>query len=339
LQILAITTSFPRGAGDPAGVFVEELASALRPFGLDTHVVALSRADVGALTTLAHGTLREKLSLLGRVVKAAPFALVRADVVLAHWLVPSAWLALVRRDRPVVGVAHGSDARLLCSLPRAVRKATVERLSGLIAVTPEIARSLEHPHTLITPMGTRVAAQTPRPSRGGPLEALFVGRLVQGKGLHVLIDAVAATDGVHLTVIGDGPERARYRPCDRVTFLGARSPAVVRDAMRAADVLCVPSLGAEGAPLVVQEAATVGLPVLASRLGGLPTVVPAAGLVPPGDVLAWREALLRATRAAVPPGTALTWDAVSGRVAGFLRDTVRRDRAARPSGGRGPRRA
>jgi glycosyltransferase involved in cell wall biosynthesis len=63
-----------------------------------------------------------------------------------------------------------------------------------------------------------------------------------------------------------------------------------------ADVLVLPSTWEENSPLVAREAAAAGLRIVASRVGGLPELVPGARWVPPGDADALREALREEVR-------------------------------------------
>ena len=138
-----------------------------------------------------------------------------------------------------------------------------------------------------------------RPAATGPIEIVTVGRLAPMKGFSVLLDAMAelhADDAaVHLTIIGDGPERERLEARAQngaVTFTGALGPAEVADRLRRADVFCLPSF-AEGVPVVLMEAMAAGLPVVATTVMGIPELVrPGAGiLVPPGRADALAEAL------------------------------------------------
>lgn len=126
----------------------------------------------------------------------------------------------------------------------------------------------------------------PAPS-GAPFQFLFVGRLVEKKGADVLLDAFARVHARHrqtrLTLIGDGPLRPRLTASaeglgDAVHFAGARTQAGVMAAMRDAHVLVQPSITAangdiEASPVVLQEAMALGLPVIATRHGGIPELV------------------------------------------------------------------
>lgn len=109
--------------------------------------------------------------------------------------------------------------------------------------------------------------------------ALFVGRLSHEKGLSVLIEADRMTRlPLPVYIAGDGPmrqevEQAAARPGSRIKVLGPQSREQVLDLMRAATVLLVPSIWYEGFPMVLAEALSFGLPVIASRIGGLPEIV------------------------------------------------------------------
>ena len=143
------------------------------------------------------------------------------------------------------------------------------------------------------------AGRYPRVERakgaGEPIEVLCVGRLVVAKGLPVLIEAIAELAerdvAVTVTLVGDGPERgaieAQARALgvgDRVRLLGAMSPEQLIDRYAAADVFCLPSF-AEGIPVVLMEAMASGLPVVTTRITGIPELVEdgsSGALVAPG---------------------------------------------------------
>lgn len=119
---------------------------------------------------------------------------------------------------------------------------------------------------------------------GGPDLILFVGRLVEKKGVEILIEAFAraraARPGASLAIIGDGPLRPRLERLagEGVRFLGALPPGDVADWMRRATALAAPSVtardgDAEGLPNVIVEAAASALPAVGSDHSGIPEAI------------------------------------------------------------------
>lgn len=150
----------------------------------------------------------------------------------------------------------------------------------------------------------------PQPGRGrdevrtelglAPGAALVVSlaRLVPQKALHVLIGALAQIPRAHLAILGEGPQRGALEAAarqagvtDRVTFLGFRSDAA--DFVAAADVFGLSSVW-EGIPLAAQEAIALGIPVVATDVGGMKELISnklSGRLVPPGDPVQLGSAL------------------------------------------------
>lgn len=137
------------------------------------------------------------------------------------------------------------------------------------------------------------------PKRDRDQRLLFVGRLAAVKGIPILLEALvklrAQHPGVRLTLVGDGPEReslkalaARLGVADMVTFAGYADEDGVAAHLAGSDIFVLPSF-AEGVPVVLMEAMAARLPVVASRVAGVPELVEdgeSGFLVPPGDVAA-----------------------------------------------------
>lgn len=130
---------------------------------------------------------------------------------------------------------------------------------------------------------------------------LFVGRLSEEKGLGVILEAYRR-HGLRfpLRIVGDGPQRAEWEERSRglpITFLGKQEKTVVLTLLREARFLLFPSIWYEGFPMTIVEAFAVGLPVMASDLGGMPEIL-ADGergwLVKPGDPASWAVSASRA---------------------------------------------
>jgi glycosyltransferase involved in cell wall biosynthesis len=104
--------------------------------------------------------------------------------------------------------------------------------------------------------------------------ALFVGRLVEEKGVGTLLAAWSRLSvKPKLKIIGDGPHAPAVANAAatirEIEWLGLRSKEEVSRAMAKASILIVPSTWYEGFPLVVAEGFAAGLPIIASRIGGL----------------------------------------------------------------------
>jgi glycosyltransferase involved in cell wall biosynthesis len=111
------------------------------------------------------------------------------------------------------------------------------------------------------------------------IKVVTVGRLVPWKQVDRLIRAIAECDDVGLAIIGDGPERDRLERLaraqnidDRIYFAGQRNREETLSLMAACDLFVLNSTY-EGFPHVVLEAMGVGLPVVATAVGGTPEIV------------------------------------------------------------------
>ena len=215
---------------------------------------------------------------------------------------------------PYSFTAHGSDLHVdRTMLPTKVDEAAfVATIShDNRSVIEATAGPSAQPKVTIIHCGVDPAAFAPvdRPAVG-PLRIVAVGTLHEVKGQIHLIEAcrILTERGVDVVCrfIGDGPDRealqARidgYGLGDRVVLAGRMTTDAVVAELAGADVLVaasVPTKGGkrEGIPVVLMEAMASGLPVVASRLSGIPELV-ADGvsglLVPPGDAHALADAL------------------------------------------------
>lgn len=136
---------------------------------------------------------------------------------------------------------------------------------------------------------------------------LYVGRLRVRKAVEVLLESLTRlpAETPRLVIVGDGEhlERLKRKAARlgldrrRVVFLGRRTPGQVRDLMRRALALVVPSIY-EGMPLVILEAMERSLPVVATRVSGIPEVVEdgvTGWLVPAENPVALAKALQEVT--------------------------------------------
>lgn len=145
-----------------------------------------------------------------------------------------------------------------------------------------------------------------RAANGGPVRAVFVGRLVPYKGCDMALEALAPAlrDGrASLAIVGDGPERAglealavRLGVRAAVLFVGRVPPGQTAQYYAAAELLVFPSVREFGGGVVLEAMATGVVPVVADYGGPGELVTAGCGIKVP---LAGRAGLIAGTRAAV----------------------------------------
>lgn len=249
-----------------------------------------------------------------------PLAAFAPDVVLAYWLYPDAFAAMLaaRRARlPLVVGARGSDLRVRDAVSRQLTRPVLRGANQVLAVSQDLAEvavasyGADADRVRVIPNGCDASLFAPRDQAGarhalglaGDAQVvLYVGRLVAEKGLLELLAAVRQLARTHprvqLVLAGDGPMAATLRAAAAdagappVTFAGPLGPEEVARWMAACDLVTLPSYS-EGHPNVLVEALACGRPVVATRVGGIPEIVQADDglLVPPRDIPALAAAL------------------------------------------------
>jgi glycosyltransferase involved in cell wall biosynthesis len=228
---------------------------------------------------------------------AAPAGLVGRALRLSHRVPYSVWAlgsdvhALARRRlvRPLVAWAlAGADHRFADGYGLAAEAA---RLAGADCA--------------FLPSGRVLPAPTPVSLQPGRRALLYLGRLEPVKGVDVLLEAfervASRVSDLDLHVVGDGSLRSRVADAASGRLVGrlfrheAVGAAGVAGFLAAADALVLPSR-AESIPTLLVEAASAGLPCIASAVGDVPRVVEeltSGSLVPAGDAGALAAAIER----------------------------------------------
>lgn len=280
----------------------------------------------GRWEDLAHGAILENLRARpSRWWQVLPFvaaeavALRRAvrharpDVIHAHWIIPQGLVASVVAPRtPRVVTTLGGDLYALDSAPmRAVKSWVLRRAAAVTVMNRQmrdtvVALGAAPERVHVIPMGMDLAAIEAAPARadkpGRPTSVLFVGRLVEKKGLAVLLDALRLLPTPPgLTVVGDGPLRPTLEKAAEgleVRFRGQLGRSDLIAAYRQADVVVFPSVTAasgdqDGLPVALLEAMASECAIVASALPGIDEALTEGSgvLVPPGDRDALAEAL------------------------------------------------
>lgn len=348
--LLVLASTYPRWEGDPEPGFVHELAKRLtqrfhvivlcpHANGAETHEtmdgveVIRYRYAPAALETLVNNggivtNLRVspwKLLLVpGFVMMQAWKAwrlcrLRRIDVVHAHWLVPQGLVATFL-GKPFLVTSHGADLYALRSSPFRTLKRFVLRKAHAATVVSSAMRhgvaelGVEASSVSVVPMGVDMTGRfSPGDSRDTCLsELLFVGRLVEKKGLRYLLDALPLVlcerPEVKLTIAGFGPDEEQLKAQvvelglnSSVHFMGAVTQKELPSLYRRAALFVAPFIRAasgdqEGLPVALMEAVACGCPVIAGDVAGLKDIFGSDAdecILDPRDTAAFAEAILR----------------------------------------------
>ena len=391
-----LASTFPADVGDGTPAFVADLAR-VEATGFDTVVLVpqvpgghLHQVREGyevrryrffprRWEDLADGAILENLRArpsrwlqLPTFFLAGALALRRAvretgpDVLHVHWIIPQGLMALVAARRvPWLVTTLGGDLYALTSGPaRFLKRQVLRRARAVTVMNEEMARvvvglGVREEKVRVLPMGVelgRIGAVDAGADRV-PGRLAFVGRLVEKKGVAVLLQALGAlADDLDwsLDVIGDGPLRAELEakaaPLGaRVTFHGQQGSADLGRMLARAEVAVFPSVRAQsgdqdGLPVALLEAMAAGTPIVASDLPGLsdavagrfdadgPDAGPAGLLVEPGDAAALTAAVTRLLgdraqreemgRAAVTRASSYSMDAIGARYVELLREAT-----------------
>jgi len=263
-----------------------------------------------------------------------------SDLVLA----PVGWFLRLVGRRPVVANAHGLDVIYPNRLYQAIVLSCARRLDRVICNSEHtrrqcVKRGIAEAHTCVIPAGIapeafRISMSEPERSRwrarwgiaDEPSHILLtVGRLVPRKGVYFFVTEVLPrlakrrSDWAYL-VIGDGPERQRIAEAtwrdesiaQRVHLLGQVPDDELGAAYAAADLFVMPNVAvlgdSEGFGIVTLEARAAGLSVVASDVDGIAdsfSTAEAGFLVPPGDAVAFVDAIERQMDVPLTPAARL----------------------------------
>ena len=298
--------------------------------------------------------------LMGSLAAARLARSGRFSVVHAFWPLPHGLLGLAAKrasGTPLVSTFFGVELTWVASQLRALKPMLRRIIRGSDAVTAissytarligELSPGIEPD---IIPFGAAVeaaeAADGAVPAGDAGFRLLFVGRLVERKGVHVLLRALSSVPSpVGLDVVGDGPERESLEALSgalgiggRVAFHGFAPDTELRRLLASCHALVLPAVvdakgDVEGLGVVLLEAMSFGKPVIASAAGGIVDIVRDGEnglLVEPGDVTALARAIeslagdpVRARRLGIAGredvARRFSWDAILDRLIGVYR--------------------
>lgn len=253
----------------------------------------------------------------------------KPDLLYAHWFTPQGIVAgTVSRITgiPFAYTSHSSDVAILRKIPvlgpfiaqsiskraQAITVVSQRALEKLKSFFDKSEWTLIKDKVSVIPMGVHIdSVPEPIPDKS-PKEILFLGRLVEKKGVQYLLPAFAQISqqfpDVHLTIAGDGPWLDQLKQqadnldisSERIRFTGYVSGAVKENIIRSADIFVVPSIitsqgDMEGLPVTLLEGLAAGKICIATNESGADDILTDSIdglLVPQRDVNALHHALL-----------------------------------------------
>jgi glycosyltransferase involved in cell wall biosynthesis len=300
------------------------------------------------------------------------------DVVHAFWPLPHGLLGLAARRAsgvPLVSTFFGVELTWLRSqlpLLSPVVRSIIRRSDAVTVISShtasEVARVAPGTAVRTIPFGATVSVgdrgqrrRSERRTSAGVHRLLFVGRLVERKGVPHLLRALARlrdSHDVRLDVVGDGPQRSALQTLalelglqGHVNFHGYVSEEVLARHFRECDVFVLPAItdakgDVEGLGVVLIEAMLNRKPVVASRSGGITDIVRDGStglLVPPADVDALTSAIRRllddpqladelAEAGAKDVATRFSWERILGDLESLYREVTARGSSASAAG-------
>jgi glycosyltransferase involved in cell wall biosynthesis len=171
---------------------------------------------------------------------------------------------------------------LLCAIEVALHRRYYEEVDAMVAPSRFLMAKIVEmgfPATRCRHIPNAVSLQEGPPRVvADPPQVLCFGRLVEEKGIHLLIEAMKGVPADCL-IVGDGPLKEELRdlatrnPQARIRFLDHQPFHLLEPLLRRAAMVVVPSVWYENNPFTIIESFSLGIPVVAARIGGIPEMV------------------------------------------------------------------
>ena len=347
MKVLVIATAYPRYEGDIITPWLPALLKKLQQRGVDVSVFTSSykglrnhtvngipvfrfRYFFKPLERLTHEEMaadRFSRGLLPKLLSAcylvfgtiSIFLFTRQrkyDIIHVHWPFPHIVFGIFGRNTGharIFSSFHGAEVRwlkrkfpLFIPLFRMLMNKS-DRITTNSTHTARELQTIARKTIEILPFSSTIGHH--EPNERDEQEILFVGRLVERKGVRYLIEAMACIQTEiphHLYIVGDGPDRQELEQLvqrldlgRRITFTGYVTDKALSERFARASFFVLPAVydkkgDIEGLGVVLIEAMAYSKPVIASRAGGIVDVVEDkvnGFLVPPGDTHALAAAM------------------------------------------------
>jgi glycosyltransferase involved in cell wall biosynthesis len=304
MKIVFLVAGFPPKWLSGAEIATYHIAKHLAKLGHEVHVVTSLDKGLSKETTergfyihRVRAIRKPNLFTLSFLIPAfREVKRINPDVIHAQsvFLGLCAFLAKKGFGKPYVVCSHG-ELYFSWAFKALISKQVFANANAVIALTDDMKRTISEVYTgdvYVVPNGIELedfGNLSKDKSRRelnigeGDRVLIFVGRFRPEKDMTSLIKAmrimVERNQKVKLVVVGGGPQERRLKKLaaelnlvQQVNFVGQVPHEKVSGYMAAADVLVLPSLS-EGFPVVLPEAMACGLPIVATKVGGIPEIV------------------------------------------------------------------
>ena len=335
MKIGIITTSFPRWKQDYVGSFVYEAALAIQRKGFEIKVITihspgtpryetwdgieifrtkylpdsweLLKSEGGGLPEVWKHNRKARIQIIPFMIAFLFDVLIHTrdcDLLHANWTLSGAiaFINYLLFKKPYLVTIQGSDIYKAVKLPfvTTISRIALLKAKKVLVLSKALAAQVNligvpYSSIKIIPNGVDTNRFTPLPYEKRENFILFVGSLIERKGIHHLIKAFTNISHIFpemkLIITGEGVQRPECEELvqslgitESVIFSGAQSQEQVAESMRKAKIFVLPSIE-EGLGVVLLEALSSGTPIVASNVGGISDVVTdrVGILVPPGD--------------------------------------------------------
>lgn len=242
----------------------------------------------------------------------------KINVIHAHWAIPTGFIGVISAKimrRPVILTAHDSDITVWSQksfLANKIIRFTLKKANLIIAVTSILKNFMvkrlgtNSNKISVVPLGIDTDLFKPKDQKSARQQlhlpqdkdiALFIGGLLEIKGIRYLMQAIPRLlemrKNLYFVLLGSGHlevyiknEIEKNHVSHAVMLCGPKNHTQIPLWLAASNVLLLPSLS-EGLGMVISEALAMGIPVIASKVGGIPKIVTHnynGFLISPGDV-------------------------------------------------------
>ena len=320
-KILVISNMYPTSNHLSFGIFVKNQVTALEKAGLDIDIAVNSNPATGKKNTITKYA-KWGISTLWKGLKNRK----SIDVTHAHYVFPSGMLSLLLKKMfgiPYIVTAHGGDIERMAKKNTRIRNWTASILresNHVIAVGPVLAQQIEQDFNIapdkisvvsmgvnreVFIKGNQAIVRQELQLAVEPFIFLFVGNVIKQKGVEELLQAfqmlkTKVSRPIELIIVGSRRDQGFFHSLqplvsEDVKFIDPLKQQELVKWFQASDVFILPS-HLEGFGLVALEALATDTPVIASRVGGLVSLLGegAGHLIEPENAMDLSEEMLRA---------------------------------------------